>query len=696
MTNFYTSIALLTAGMLLAIGLITLLIGIKGSGRANLIFSFMALSMALYSIYPPQGFVLNDVPFAWENLMIKRSFIFVFYALMPWYIVSYSGYRRKTLAYVATAQVIFSYGAIFFLQTGSTLGVLLSFGLIIFGVASMALGIAAVRWQFITHQLEHARWLLVAMMFYTVLYSLMATDQLIKNLFGNLLNNDLTFPLHLHAITFTLLMGLKLINTLIEKLKNEQRSVKLGEERWHALMNNAPFIVMKTDREGRIEYINSYGAKLLGFEKSSDLLGFSWSEKFLQTPDADTTKRLWAKILTDNNFVARSRNVVKTRKGELIVNWVSFLSHVDDIKSIISIGTDATREESVNTLVTQLQLELEKEKLVFSGNVLSSSDEIVGSGKSLRYAISKAHQVAGTLTPVLLEGETGVGKEVFANMIHAKSSRSHLPFVKVNCGALPKELIEDELFGHEKGAFTSAIQARKGRFELADGGTIFLDEIGELPLDMQTRLLRVLQNGEFERIGGQKTIKVDVRVIAATNRKLAVEVQSNRFRSDLYYRLNVFPITIPPLRKRKEDLPELIHHFIGMECNKHGKAVEHISKANMQRLMEYAWPGNVRELKNVIERSVIETENANLSLEWWQSETESSDEVVVETTSLERIEKDHIINIMEKCHWKINGDGGAAEMLGMHPNTLRSRMKKLGITRPHSAKSESDAILREA
>jgi PAS domain S-box-containing protein len=694
MTNLYTTIALLTAGALLTIGFITLLIALKGSDRTNLIFGLMALSMALYFIYPPEGFVLNEVSFDFGNLMIKRSFMFVFYALMPWYIIHYSGYHRKWIAYVASSLVVISYTSIFILQTGSTLVIALNVGLVLFGVSSMFLGFAAARWQYTNQRQEQAKWLLAAMILYTGFYSLMTADQFFENFLGDLFNNNLIFPLHLHAVVFTLLMGLKVTDTLIERLRSEEISVKKGEVRWQSLMDNAPFIVMETDREGRIEYMNAYGVKLLGYEKSSELLGASWCQKFLQSADGEGLKQLQAKAFTDKSFVPRFKNVVKTKKGELFMSWVSFISNQEDPKSIISIGTDVTREESVNNLVAQLQQELEKEKVVLPENTLSPSDEIVGSGKSLHYAISKAYQVASTLTPVLLEGETGVGKEVFANMIHAKSSRSHLPFIKVNCGALPKELIEDELFGHEKGAFTSAIQARKGRFELADGGTIFLDEIGELPLDMQTRLLRVLQNGEFERVGGQKTIKVDVRVIAATNRKLAVEVQNNHFRSDLYYRLNVFPITIPPLRKRKEDLPELIHYFIARKSKKHNKPVEHISKANMQRLMEYPWPGNVRELKNVIERSVIETDNRILSLEWWQNEEESAE--VVETTSLERIEKDHIVSIMDKCHWKINGDGGAAEMLGMHPNTLRSRMKKLGISRPQSAKSESNAMLQEA
>ena len=298
----------------------------------------------------------------------------------------------------------------------------------------------------------------------------------------------------------------------------------------------------------------------------------------------------------------------------------------------------------------------------------------------------KHNQVAATNAPVLLEGETGVGKELFAELIHKLSSRNTVPMVKVNCGALPKDLIEDELFGHEKGAFTSAIQSRKGRFELAHGGTIFLDEIGELPLELQPKLLRVLQNGEFERVGGQATIKVDVRVIAATNRDLAHEVSEGRYRDDLFYRLNVFPITIPSIRKRKEDLPALINYFISRKSKKYNKTLEQISKADLQRLLDYSWPGNVRELKNVIERSVISSEGTTLKLDWFFGEAGSAEHVSPET--LEQIERNHILKTMENCHWKINGENGAAERLDMHPNTLRSKMKRLGIIRPHDKSSE--------
>jgi transcriptional regulator with GAF, ATPase, and Fis domain len=274
-----------------------------------------------------------------------------------------------------------------------------------------------------------------------------------------------------------------------------------------------------------------------------------------------------------------------------------------------------------------------------------------------------------------------VGKELFADLIHKSGLRSDKPLIKVNCAALPPELMETELFGHEKGSFTGAVQARKGRFELADGGTIFLDEIGEMPITLQPKLLRVLQSGEFERIGGQTTLKVDVRVISATNRDLMYDVKAGRFREDLFYRLNVYPITVPSLRKRKEDIPLLVDHFIkkyALEFNKH---IENISRADLNRLIEYSWPGNIRELINLIERSIITSNSETLKIDWGQNNHYSNLDDPPGISNIKELEKEHILRILKECNGKINGPEGAAERLGINPNTLRSRMKKLNITR---------------
>jgi formate hydrogenlyase transcriptional activator len=295
--------------------------------------------------------------------------------------------------------------------------------------------------------------------------------------------------------------------------------------------------------------------------------------------------------------------------------------------------------------------------------------------------LRKVEQVAPTTTTVLILGESGTGKELLARAIHQRSSRKNQPLIKVNCAALPATLIESELFGHEKGAFTGATGQKIGRFELANNGTLFLDEIGEMPLDLQSKLLRVLQEGEFERVGGTKTVRVNVRVLAATNRTLETEIEAGRFREDLYYRLNVFPVRSLSLRERKEDIPLLVRHF----CDKHGPAmnrrIEQIPQRVIDTLTAYNWPGNIRELENIVERSLIGSAGRQLDLgEWFGHNPTMARRVTPQT--LEDVERSHITAVLELVNWKVSGKNGAAEILDVIPTTLESRMKKLGITRP--------------
>ena len=306
------------------------------------------------------------------------------------------------------------------------------------------------------------------------------------------------------------------------------------------------------------------------------------------------------------------------------------------------------------------------------GNIITQSDE-------LKKVLHKVEQVSSTDATVLVLGESGTGKELLARAVHNISNRSERPLVKVNCSALPANLIESELFGHEKGSFTGATSRKIGRFELADGGTIFLDEIGDLPLELQPKILRVLQEGEFERIGNPKTIKVDVRIIAATNRNLSQEIKNGNFREDLYYRLNVFPITIPPLRKRKEDIPLLVNYFVNNFSKKVGKKIDTISQSMIEKLTEYNWPGNVRELENIIERAVITIEGNKLTLSEVLPKVTSNISLEGESKTLEEVEREHIIRVLEKTNWQVSGDKGAAKILGMKRTTLEARMKKLNI-----------------
>ena len=316
-------------------------------------------------------------------------------------------------------------------------------------------------------------------------------------------------------------------------------------------------------------------------------------------------------------------------------------------------------------------------------------EDIVGQSATLRAVLRKVKQVAPVETTVLLTGETGTGKELIARAIHELSPRKDRPMIKVNCGAIPQGVVESELFGHEKGAFTGALQRRIGRFELADKGTLFMDEVGELPLDTQVKLLRVLQEQEFERLGGVRPINVDVRLVAATNRDLDVEVSDSRFRADLYYRLNVFPIRIPPLRDRPDDIPSLVRHFLTQFQRKLAKPLRGVTPEGMQRLVEYPWPGNIRELQNVLERACVLARGPIVDVTAALGPTEHavSDAIPVvdeRILTLDEHEQQQIRRALEEAGGKIHGPGGAASLLGINASTLRSRMEKHGMTRAGS------------
>lgn len=363
--------------------------------------------------------------------------------------------------------------------------------------------------------------------------------------------------------------------------------------------------------------------------------------------------------------------------------------------------------------IRRLTLQLEAENVYLRQEIADAHGfhEIIGDAPSLKGALYKVEQVAPTRAPVLILGETGTGKELFARAVHQHSPRKDRPLVKINCAALPASLIESELFGHVKGAFTGATSAKAGRFELADNGTLFLDEIGEMDLDLQAKLLRVLQEGEFEPVGSARTRKVDVRIIAATNRDFEQAMQEGRFRSDLYYRLSVFPIELPALRDRPGDIPKLVDFFIDRGNKSLGRQVQTVPRDAMDALQAHPWPGNVRELQNVVDRSLILSTATRLHFDpsfFQLAKPAASGVDAMETAkpsaistvkmeppppaeptlkptplrSLEDVDRDHITGVLEAVRWKINGSGGAAEVLGLHPSTLRHRMHKLDIVKP--------------
>ena len=307
-------------------------------------------------------------------------------------------------------------------------------------------------------------------------------------------------------------------------------------------------------------------------------------------------------------------------------------------------------------------------------------EQIIGNSAALESVLEQVEQVAPTDSTVLIQGETGTGKELVARAIHNLSARCGRPFIKLNCAAIPFDLLESELFGHERGAFTGAIAQKIGRFELADKGTLFLDEVGDIPPGLQPKLLRVLQEQEFERLGSTRTHRVDVRLVAATNRNLVEMVKRSQFRNDLYYRLNVFPVPLPPLRARREDIPALVEHFIEIYARRMDKQIEHIPQETMSALIAYQWPGNIRELQNFIERSVILT-SGNILCPPLASLRAAAETESLEAVTLEDAERDHIRKILEQTRWVVAGPNGAAARLGIKRSTLYFRMQKLGISR---------------
>lgn len=323
-------------------------------------------------------------------------------------------------------------------------------------------------------------------------------------------------------------------------------------------------------------------------------------------------------------------------------------------------------------------------------------EQIIGNSPELDSALSDVDRVASTDSTVLVLGETGTGKELVARAIHNLSRRARCPFVRLNCAAIPSDLLESELFGHEKGAFTGAIAQKMGRFEMADTGTLFLDEIGDLPLALQPKLLRVLQEQEFERLGSGRTHRINIRLVAATHRDLGHMVARNQFRSDLYYRLNVFPVMLPPLRERRDDIRQLVLHFVEVFSRRMGKRIEQIPESTMDAFSSYDWPGNVRELQNLVERAVIRSDDGSLpnpllnerdlvQTEKSSRRRASEDPHEAECRdSLEHIKRQHILRVLERTGWLISGPGGAGAILNLHPNTLRSLMGRLGIRREAS------------
>jgi len=465
-----------------------------------------------------------------------------------------------------------------------------------------------------------------------------------------------------------------------------------ADEDLEDLFEEAPVAYVHEDMDTNFIRANRAAREILGISLE-DVTRTTGTSLVVDTPEArHTVQEALERIRTGQQTEHRVIELRRKDNGERI--WVQWWSKPARSGAYTrSVFIDITQR----VLLEQEQARLKAQNIYLQEEIKSEHnfEEIIGAGAGLAQVMGKVRCVAPTDASVLITGESGTGKELIARALHSASARADKPFIKVNCAALPVSLVESELFGHERGAFSGAIQRRIGRFELAHTGTIFLDEIGEVPMDVQVKLLRVLQEREFERIGNSHPIKTDVRVLAATNRDLLKSIRNGGFRTDLYYRLNVFPITLPPLRERTGDIPLLIHFFVQKHAARLARRIEAVGAESIRRLTQYTWPGNIRELENVIERALILSGSPVLHIdpdlfrgdEQYPVPTPEVPSPASEAPSsnnrndLDSIQREHIFSVLRDVNWVIEGRGGAAVRLGLKPGTLRYRMKKLGIDR---------------
>jgi len=470
---------------------------------------------------------------------------------------------------------------------------------------------------------------------------------------------------------------------------------KLFEESLHE--SEARLNLAATSAEAGLWILEISNGHIWATEKARKLYGFAADQKlnfedFILAVDPEDRERIRRSVEQAIRTRGDFREEYRIIHANGAIRWMDargrpYFKPSGEPERLMGVSLDISERKQMETQlrerlrdIEQLKQQLEKENIYLRKEIELQNvhEEIVGRSQAMKRILAQVEQVARTDATVLIQGETGTGKELLARAVHRLSNRKDRPLVTVNCASLPPTLIESELFGREKGAYTGALTRMTGRFELADGATLFLDEIGELPQDMQSKLLRVLEEGRFERLGSTKPLQVNVRIIAATNRDLARDVEQGKFRKDLYFRLNVFPISVAPLRERPEDIPLLVWAFVRQYEKKMGKRIDHIPRKSMENLQHYLWPGNARELRNVVEHAMIVSSGKTLEVRI--PRTASSD--IPANLSLEDAERRHILDVLEKSGWRITGQGGAAEILGLKRTTLQSKMKKLGIQRP--------------
>jgi len=503
-----------------------------------------------------------------------------------------------------------------------------------------------------------------------------------------------------------------LVNSLVENSKGGAfiRTVAMYAEvsdqgrvdwKYRQLYRSTPAMLHTLDADGCIVTVTEHWLQKMGYTRD-EVIGRPITEFYSDADRKRLTSGYVRSLINDGEFSNESRQMV-TKAGKVLDLLMSAISERDaagNVHRMLVASKDLTERNRVERELRSAlaendslrdELERERDYLREEVNVAMNFGRIIGRSTSLKHMLAQVEAVAQTPASVLILGESGVGKELVARAIHARSTRADASLVKVNCASIPKELFESEFFGHVKGAFTGAHRDRVGRFQLADGGTIFLDEVGEIPLELQGKLLRVLQESEFERVGDDITRSVDARVIAATNRDLEKLVVDGEFREDLFYRLSVFPIEVPPLRKRPEDVLMLAQHYLEQTCLEFGRKPLKFTKSQAQAIQSYEWPGNVRELKNVIERAVILTKGDTLRLDLSIPETADAasaadsfpgDADILSDSQMRQLQKQNLLRALKQTDWRVSGRNGAAELLGVKPTTLADRIKSFGLRKP--------------
>ena len=711
MPNAYTTLYVLMAGISITLGVVHVRASLHPDGdKTNLLFGLWGLSLGPFYL---MGTGMNNAANLSEYVFYTKAmatFGVIQHPCFAWFIAYYTGYRNKIFLWALSALFLLLgivnvlspysilYGQITDMTTMTFLGEEITHAVgppsVWTNLAALAIlfilpfGLYAGYQQFKRGDRKVAKnFLFIFSLFLLAYFQDIVLVMVVK----------FTMPSTTDFVPmiFMILMSNRLTRTLLQHIEVKKELVN-NERRWRTLLEHVELVVIGVDRENIVTYVNPYYLTLTGFERDQ-VLRHNWLSDFVPEREAQRIREAFAQ-----EFHSHFCNAILTRSGEeRVIAWsnVALYDREGQLSGILTVGKDMTEQlqseqalKSAYEEVEALKNQLQEENLSLQEAISLSHQfqEIIGESKVLNYVLTRVEQVATSDTMVFLDGETGVGKELFAQAIHQHSARKDRPLITINCAAIPPNLIESELFGHEKGAFTGADKQRKGRFEIADGGTLFLDEIGELPLELQPKLLRVLQEGEFERIGDHRTRKANARIITATNRNLKQEVEDGRFREDLYYRLRVYPISIPSLRQRVDDIPLLVNAFVRGYARKHDRQIDQIPPRTLEMLQQYHWPGNVRELQNVIERAVITSQGPTLHipesfLESTLAKSEQQDRPKngqIEMTRLQDIEYQHILRILNRCAWQIDGQKGAALLLGLHPNTLRSRMKKLGIKRP--------------